>query len=164
MNILITESQYIQLIEDFYNFNNWKIPTVEKLKLEYKVEHELKGNNFFDSEEDFLNAVENANVSEVTKNGVENTISDRLINYRSDTSSKDELMRLIRSYRSYPQFRNEKTVEEIYEGYRNNLPMDYPIVIRFNNGRYRIFSGNTRMDVAFQLGINPKVLVINSQY
>jgi hypothetical protein len=37
--------------------------------------------------------------------------------------------------------------------------MDLPIVIQ-DNGYKRIFSGNTRMDIAFQLGINPKVLLI----
>ena len=40
--------------------------------------------------------------------------------------------------------------------------MDYPIVIEFSNGSKRVFSGNTRMDIAFQLGINPKVLLIKS--
>jgi hypothetical protein len=40
--------------------------------------------------------------------------------------------------------------------------MDLPIVIEFSNGSKRIFSGNTRMDIAFQLGINPKVLLVKS--
>ena len=38
--------------------------------------------------------------------------------------------------------------------------MDYPIVIEDEDGSKRVFSGNTRMDIAFQLGINPKVLLI----
>lgn len=169
MKLLITESQFKRIVEtnitnNYGDFNNWKIPSLEKLKLEYKVEHELKGNNFFDSEEEFLDAVDNGNVVEIAYEDMENTISDRRISYRSRTRTKDELLSLIRGYRSYPQFRNEETVEAIYDGFKNNLPMDYPIVIQFNDGRYRVFSGNTRMDIAFQLGIYPKVLLIQSQY
>jgi hypothetical protein len=39
--------------------------------------------------------------------------------------------------------------------------MACPII--FDDGGERfVFSGNTRMDIAFQLGINPKALLINS--
>jgi hypothetical protein len=41
--------------------------------------------------------------------------------------------------------------------------MDYPIVIEDEDGYRRVFSGNTRMDIAFQLGINPKVLLIKGE-
>jgi len=41
--------------------------------------------------------------------------------------------------------------------------MDLPIVIEFADGSKRILAGNTRMDVAFQLGINPKVLLVQSK-
>jgi hypothetical protein len=41
--------------------------------------------------------------------------------------------------------------------------MDMPIVIEFSNGRQRVFAGNTRMDIAFQLGINPEVLIVKSK-
>ena len=37
--------------------------------------------------------------------------------------------------------------------------MDLPIVID-NKGKLTIFSGNTRLDVTFQLGITPKALFI----
>jgi FlaA1/EpsC-like NDP-sugar epimerase len=73
-----------------------------------------------------------------------------------------ELLDLIKSYRSYPEYRNEETLKAIYDGFKNNQPMDLPIVIEFKDGYKRIFSGNTRMDIAFQLGINPKVLLIKS--
>lgn len=55
-----------------------------------------------------------------------------------------------------------KRVEAIYNGYKNNSEMELPIVIEFNSGRRIIFSGNTRLDIAFQLGIVPKVLLIKS--
>jgi hypothetical protein len=41
--------------------------------------------------------------------------------------------------------------------------MDYPIVIEDENGSRRIFSGNTRMDIAFQKNINPKVLLVKGK-
>ena len=37
-----------------------------------------------------------------------------------------------------------------------------PIVVEFPDGSRYVFSGNTRMDVAYQLGIEPLVLVIRS--
>lgn len=138
-------------------FTNWEMPSLEQLKKEYRIEHEMKGNNFFDSESDFLNAIHNAEIVEITPE------DDMDISYRSRRQTYESLLSLIRTYRSYPEFRNEKTLSDIYDGYRNNEPMDYPIVIEFSNGRKRVFSGNTRMDIAFQLGINPKVLLISSK-
>ncbi|MGA1049105.1 MAG: hypothetical protein ACO3UU_13940, partial [Minisyncoccia bacterium] len=84
------------------------------------------------------------------------------IAYRSGTESKEELLDLIKSYRSYPKYRNEKTLENMYNRFETNQSMDMPIVLEFGDGQRRIFAGNTRMDIAFQLGINPKVLLIKS--
>jgi hypothetical protein len=39
--------------------------------------------------------------------------------------------------------------------------MEYPIVFNLPGGKLMIFSGNTRMDVAFQLGIEPKVILVD---
>ena len=139
-------------------YSNWKMPSDEQLKLEYKVEHELKGNIFFDSEQDFLNKVKQSKTEEISPS------EDKNIDYRSRTTSKSELLNLIRSYRSYPEFRNEETVDAIYRGFGNNKPMEYPIVIEFSDGERRIFSGNTRMDIAFQMNINPVVLIVQSDY
>lgn len=146
----------INILKEQISFDNWKMPSIEQLELEFHVEHELKGNYFFENEDDFFEAVENGIVEKITRG------EDYKIDYRSHTSSKESLLSLIRGYRSYPQFRNEKTVEAIYEGFKENKLMDLPIVIEFKNGRRRIFCGNTRLDIAFQLGIEPKVLVIKS--
>jgi len=139
------------------NFNNWKMPSLAQLKQEYKVEHDLKGNEFFESEDDFLNAVEQGQIVEITP------AEDQSIEYRSGTTSQKELLDLIRSYRSYPKYRNEDTIQALYDGFKENKPMDLPIVIEFADGSKRILAGNTRMDVAFQLGINPKVLLVQSK-
>lgn len=135
---------------------NWRVPPVEKLKLEYKVEHELKGNSFWDSEDDFLQAIDNAKIVEVTPE-MNNSIS-----YRSNTDSKEQLLDLIRGYASYPKYRNEQTIDELYERISSGDVMDYPIVIEFPSGKKRVFSGNTRMDIAYQLGKNPKVLLVKA--
>jgi hypothetical protein len=134
----------------------WNIPSLSQLKQEFRVEHELKGNDFFDSEEDFLQAVQNGKTITVTPS------IDAQIDYRSGTTSKDELLDLIRSYRSYPKYRNEETIQSLYGAFETNQSIDLPIIIEFVDGSKRIFSGNTRMDIAFQLGINPKALLIKS--
>jgi hypothetical protein len=144
----------INLLKEITGFSNWKIPSSSQLKQEFKIEQEMKGNEFWEDEEAFLNAVKNGKIVTVTPS------EDQDIDYRSGTESYEELLGLIKSYRSYPEFRNEKTLQSIYDGFKNNSPMDLPIIIEDDNGYRRIFSGNTRMDIAFQLGINPKVLLI----
>lgn len=138
-------------------FDNWVVPDDDKLKLEFKVEHELKENDFFDSFGEFRSAVKSGKVQVIDRN------KDKDIQYRSRTKTKSELLNLIRTYRSYPQFRNELTIDNLYDGFENNKPMEMPIVIEFKNKKRRIMAGNTRMDVAFMLKINPKVLIIKSK-
>ena len=47
------------------------------------------------------------------------------------------------------------------DGFDQNKPMKMPIVLQFTDGVYRVMGGNTRMDMAFIKGINPKVLIID---
>jgi hypothetical protein len=147
----------INLLKEITGFSNWRMPSLSKLKQEFKIEQEMKGNEFWEDEEDFLNAIKNGNTITITPS------EDQDIDYRSGTESYDELLDLIKSYRSYPEFRNEETLKAIYDGFKNNQSMDYPIVIEDKDGYRRVFSGNTRMDIAFQLGINPKVLLIKGK-
>lgn len=144
----------IDILKEIAGFSNWKMPSLSQLKQEFKIEQEMKGNEFWDSEEEFLDAVKNGKIITITPS------EDQNIDYRSGTESYDELLDLIKSYRSYPEFRNEETLKAIYDGFKENKAMDYPIVIQDEDGSKRIFSGNTRMDIAFQLGINPKVLIV----
>jgi hypothetical protein len=72
------------------------------------------------------------------------------------------LLNLIRSYRSYPEFRNEQTIDNLYSLIGRDMPMTMPIVLMFReSGKMRILGGNTRLDVAFQLNKTPKVLVVH---
>jgi hypothetical protein len=146
----------VNLLKEVIGFSNWKMPSLSQLKQEFKIEQEMKNNKFWKSEEDFLTAVKNGKIVTITPN------EDQNIYYRSGTTSYKELLNLIQGYRSYPEFRNEKTLKDIYYGFKNNQTMDYPIVIEDESNR-RVFSGNTRMDIAFQLGINPKVLLIKGK-
>jgi hypothetical protein len=146
----------VNLLKEVIGFSNWKMPSLPQLKQEFKIEQEMKNNKFWKSEEDFLTAVKNGKIVTITPN------EDQNIYYRSGTTSYKELLNLIQGYRSYPEFRNEKTLKDIYYGFKNNQTMDYPIVIEDENNR-RVFSGNTRMDIAFQLDINPKVLLIKGK-
>lgn len=135
------------------NFNNWVMPSNDILKREFKVEHELKRLRYFDDEEAFIDAVKQGKIITV------NDSLDKRIHRRSRTADFDSLFRLIRGYRSFPEFRNKETLMAIYDGFKGGKPMEYPIVLELPDGELSIFSGNTRMDIAFQLGIEPKVIV-----
>jgi hypothetical protein len=145
------------LKEDKIQYTNWIKPNIDSLKKEFDVEQNKKGNAFWPGEKEFLQAVSTATVITVTPS------IDSKIDYRSHTSTFKELLSLIKTYRSYPKYRNEGTLKALYDRFKNNLPMDMPIVVQFGNGSKRIFSGNTRMDIAFQLGINPKVLLVQAK-
>ena len=147
----------LDILKEITEFSNWQMPSESQLKQEFKIEQEMKDNEFWEDEEAFLNAIKNGEVVTITPS------EDQNIGYRSETESYEELLDLIKGYRSYPKFRNEKTLKAIYDGFKKNQPMDYPIVIEDENKDRRIFSGNTRMDIAFQLGINPKVLLIKGE-
>ena len=135
-------------------FNNWVMPSMEDLQREYKIEHEMKHLGAFNDFESFLSAVKDGEVMSVPPE------KDAKINYRSRTKNQEQLLSLIKSYRSYPEFRNEDTLQAIYDGFKNNSEMILPIVLEYPDGRLRVFSGNTRMDIANHLNIIPKVLLI----
>ena len=90
----------IDILKEITEFSNWKIPSLPQLKQEFKIEQEMKGNEFWEDEEDFLNVVKNGKIVTITPS------EDQNIDYRSGTESYDELLDLIKSYRSYPEFRN----------------------------------------------------------
>lgn len=140
-------------------YNNWRLPTADEVALEYKLEVINKGmqnsGSALKSFEDFSKAVAEASVVEIDEK------TDSKIAYRSHTRSRSQLVSLLKSYRSWPEFRNEKTVERLYNGFDQNDQMPMPFVLKWKNGNMRVLGGNTRMDVAFQKGCNPKVLMIN---
>jgi hypothetical protein len=138
-------------------FSNWRNPTPKQLVLEFEIEHELKGCRFWTDIEEFMDAARVATIEKITHE------ADASIAYRSRTRSREQLFALIKTYKSYPDFRNKATLDAIYEGYEKNLPMDRPLVVESVSGDRRVFSGNSRMDAARHLGIEPEVLLVKSQ-
>lgn len=132
----------------------WTKPSIENLTQEYQVEVVLKGYHFVDSLESFLSAADKASVVKIDK------AIDDMIEYRSHTKSKDALLRLISGYRSYPQYRNESTLQNLYDRIGEGLDMTMPIVLKWKDGSMRILAGNTRADVAMQLIGSYEALII----
>jgi len=152
---------YKQLIEEVkkIRFTNWVVPSDKDIALEYKIEYEIKPlkqltNNAFPTVDDFIKAVKKAKVIDITPS------VDRKIQYRSKTRSKEQIISLIKNYASYPEFRNEKTIDAIYKAFEDNKPMKMPFILKFPNGEMRIMSGNTRTDIAQHMGVTPKALLI----
>lgn len=145
------------LSEVAIQYTSWVKPSLASLKKEFDIEQVKKGNEFWKDEEEFLQAADKAEVVTISPS------IDSQMQYRSSTKSFKELLSLIKSYKSYPKYRNEDTLKALYDRFKTNKSMDMPIVIQFANGSKRIFAGNTRMDIAFQLGINPKALLIQAK-
>jgi hypothetical protein len=150
---------------------NWVRPNVAMLKQEYEIEykkhlvHELN-KDVFPTVESFLKAAKEGIVRKITRG------HDYYIANRSHTRNMKELLSLIKTYRSYPQYRNEDTLKAMQEAMLSGKPMDMPIIVRptaesekeikeiATGYRDRIFAGNTRMDIAFMNGIEPKALIV----
>lgn len=152
-------------------YNKWVDPRTEagmkNLRQEYHVEYTLKHlsdmlDDAWPSFDDFLRSVQKAKIVEITPS------MDNRIDYRSQTRSKPELLSLLKSYRSWNQkdpktgqaYRSMDTVNNLYDRFTQNEPLFMPIVLQLPDSGMRVFGGNTRMDIAFQLGINPKVLLV----
>jgi len=151
---------YESLLQENTSFSNWVMPKNDVLAREYKVEYELKGlgrmyGNPFPTAQDFIVAANMAKRETITR------AMDRQVSYRSGvSSSREEMINMLKGYRSWPEFRNEKTVDALYDGFANNKPMEMPIILK-RGSSMRIFSGNTRIDVAFQMGLpSYKAIVI----
>jgi len=150
------EDKWKQLCES-PSFDNWVKPSEKDARYEYTREYKyLKGglSQQF-TEDEWIDMYNKGEVTEITPD------MDSGMGYRSHTTSKESLLGLIRGYSSYPKLRNEKTVQDIYDGFENNSPMKMPIVLRYPNGRLRVFGGNTRMDVANQLDVPIKAIIVD---
>ncbi|WGH49659.1 hypothetical protein [Alishewanella phage vB_AspM_Slicko01] len=151
---------YESMLNESTSFTNWVKPKDAVIAREYKVEYELKRlgdyyGNPFPTSADFVSAVKKAKVVAIDR------ATDRTVGYRSGVSrSREEMVRMLKGYRSWPEFRNDSTVDALYAGFGNNSPMEMPIILKQGNSM-RIFSGNTRIDVAFQMGLpNYKAIVV----
>jgi hypothetical protein len=142
-------------------FNNWVFPNAATLQAdfeEYKKKETRKweqraqvmGFRFpiFNTLQDFISALKSAQIIMLTKE------HDRRVMNRSHTSSIEDLKSLVGGYNM------PRDVDRIVQGYQSNAPMPYPIILKGSKGEW-IQAGNTRCDVAFILGIEPKVLLVD---
>lgn len=139
---------------------NWVAPSDDSLRQEHRVEYRKHlaprlNRDIFPTEEVFIRAVRASRTMVVTSS-IDSTIGNR-----SHSRSMDSLLSLIKGYRSYPKFRNEKTLAALEEKIVGGKPVDMPIVVKFPNGRMEVFAGNTRMDIAFMHGISPTVVLLD---
>lgn len=157
MKMLVEEA--IKKLEESTVYSSWVRPNDKDLELEYKVEYDIKPLkamtvNAFPTVESFKKAAKSAKVIKLTPN------IDSKIAYRSRTKTKEQILNLIRGYASYPQFRNEKTIDAIYDAFEKNKPMTMPIVLKMPDGSMRIMGGNTRADISIQMGVIPQAILI----
>lgn len=144
-----------ELTKPVKKYDQWQFPSDEELKKEFYIEHELKGKKIFKDEKEFVGFTKKYGKSLIIGEAYDKTIANR-----TRTSTPQALMSILKTYKSWPEFRNEKTTKNLYRRFQQNLPLDMPIVIREKSGYEKVFSGNTRMDVAFQLGVEPKIIVL----
>jgi hypothetical protein len=158
-NPLTENKRRFVLKENNIAFDNWVIPSDQKLEIEFKYEYQ--GHNrdeetdyAWETLQDFIQAVNNSEVEIITPE------IDNRIGYRSGCKTKEDLISLISTYRSWPEFRNERTLQAIYDGFYENKPMDMPIILKFPDGWMSILSGNTRADIAMQLVGEYKAIIL----
>ena len=140
------------------SYSAWRMPDSKNLKQEYNVEykHHVRdwAGDIWPTYKDFIDDVKKAKKTKVSAS------VDRSIGNRSHTKNKEQLLRLIKSYASYPEFRNEKSIDNLYKRVENNESLDMPLVLNTSHG-LQIMAGNTRMDVAQHMGVSPMILVID---
>jgi hypothetical protein len=148
-------------IIDARQFNNWSLPDEQTIRAdfsEYKKKEQSKwegrarsmGFRFpiFDTIEDFKQALDNAPVIALTHD------HDNQINNRSHCDDLSCLKDLVGSYV------RPRDVDRIVQGYESNAKIPMPIVLKGSKGEW-IMAGNTRLDAAFILNVQPKVILID---
>lgn len=131
------------------DYKNWRMLTEKEIEQEWEWEYlnHWTDYGFYNCFEDFREAVLKGYTEKITKK------SDVKIRNRSYCNSIDELKDLVCHYR-FP-----RDVDRILRGFENNDAIPYPIIIETKDWR-AVMSGNTRMDAAFDMGIEPVVLII----
>lgn len=136
----------------------WKVPSEQQLRLEYEIEYKMKRLDVvyrdpFPTAEEFVKAVKASPKFQVDPQ------TDRRILNRSRCRTMEQLRALVSKYRSWPEFRNDKTLKAIVDGFQGGKSMDMSIVLN-HHGQMRVLSGNTRMDIAFMHNIYPHVIIV----
>lgn len=148
-------------------FKNWRIPPEKDLETEYDVEYQYhvmdKYGNLFPTKKDFMQAVKESEKRIITEKE-----NDEMLN-RTHCPTIKCIQDISRTYRSYPMYRNNDTINAIVQGFSKDSkdqPMSMPIVLQCNNKgklydkKQEVMSGNTRLNIAEIMGIKPKVSIL----
>jgi len=138
-------------------FNSWSKPSKENILQEYNVEYKnhMKYNfgNIFPSFKSWNEAIKSGKVKSIPKS------KKGILNNFSDSISIKSLISLIKTYNSYPEFRNETTIKELQNRFLNNKKIFMPLIYKDKDGSLHVVAGNTRLSIAYILGITPKVII-----
>lgn len=149
-------------MDDNIEYTSWVFPSNKAIADEF--EREVVNKNLWlhidglpTDVDEFVALVKESPVKIITP------AEDNRIEYRSHTSNINELIELLSTYKSWGTFRTPNTVAQLYSAFINNRDMDMPIVLEYErNGRTvrRVLGGNTRMDIARQLGVEIRAVVV----
>ena len=76
--------RFREFINESIDYNSWVKPDLDTLKREFRVEHEYKNQNWFKNVDEFIKAVDNAEVVTITPS------MDSNIEYRSKTKNYND--------------------------------------------------------------------------
>lgn len=151
---------FADFIVESTNPVKWRMPTPDEIAQEYKIEYQIKSlkNRLKDpwpTVHDFQKSIENGHVLTVTR-----SIDSRIQNRTTGIKDKAGVISLIKGYASYPQYRNEKSIDRMYKGFEDGDTFCMPFVLKMPNGNLYIMAGNTRATVAMQFSNTYNALVI----
>ena len=129
---------------DFEKYNNWVSPSGDELKNIYVGD----AREYFKSFKEFVTQYNESRVVRIDKFG------DQYIDGRTQTNTQRKL------FNKFPDKKQE--ILSLFDKFNNKQKITAPIVVVFESGERVVVSGNIVMDVAFQLGIEPKVIIVKS--
>lgn len=130
---------------NFEKFTNWVFPSNDEVKSAY-----VNSKGYFNSFKEFFTEVKDARVVKIDSFG------DDYIDGRTQANTQRKL------FNRFPDKKQE--ILSIYDKLSKNEKVPAPIVIVFESGERTIVSGNIVMDIAFQLNIEPKILLVKSPF
>jgi hypothetical protein len=152
--------RYIKyLFEEKYN--NWVRYTPESLKSdfsEYKKKEDSKWKSraksmgfrfpIFDSIEDFQKALDNAKVKTLTQQEAMKIGNVALNDTIEDVKDMVSI------------YKRPRDVDRIVKGFSSKSKIPMPIELKGSHGIFKL-AGNTRLNIAFIMGIIPEVLIVD---
>jgi len=141
------------------SFSSWVMPSDENLQDEYEREYKKHFRHtfgdLFPTFKSWKTAITNGNIITVTP-----TIRKTLHN-ASNLKTINSVLELIKTYSSYPKFRNEKTIEALKQRFLNNDPVFMPLIYEDENAELHVVAGDTRLNLSNILKVTPKAIVFS---